>query len=209
MSERNISRRQFLKYAALLSASSAFAASCAPAAAPAATPEVKVVEKEVTRVVAGTPEVVKVQETVVVEKEKVVEVTTTPAAAQVVTIRYLARAGAAEEVLYAQRIGEFNRDNPQYKAVLELIPGGNVEYDPKILALYAAGTLGDALWTAIGTGVHYLLAHKGITEPLDDLIASTKTDLSQWYKSSVEATKLKGKMYGLPLKAHAGGAYIY
>ena len=127
---------------------------------------------------------------------------------EAITLRYHARASDAEGPLYKKKIPDFNAANPNIKAVIEAIPGTDTEYVPKIMALQAAGNLGDGLWTSIGSVNHYQYANMGITQPLDDLVASSKLDANQYYKGSWEASKYKGKLYGLPLLAHPGAAMV-
>ena len=198
-SHSSLSRRRFLRLAAAVGGTLVAAqvvAGCQP----------KVVEKIVkeTVIVAGTPKVVEKEITRVVEK-----VVQEKAPQGVVTIKYQARAGDAEEVLYARRLIEFNRDQANIKAVLEQFPGGNIEYDGKIMAMVAAGTLGDAIWTAVGLVNHYFFANKGLLADHGPLIEADGFDLGQFYASSVESCKLRGTMYGLPIKAHPGGGFIY
>jgi len=189
-----VTRGEFLKRVALAAVSSAGLAACGgPAAAPATT-----VPPAITTPVAA------------VKTSAVAAVAPTSVPAQgIATIRYHARAGASEEVLYKDRISQFNSENPQYKAVLEAFPGGDQEYGPKILSLFAAGTLGDAMWTSCGSVLNYFFAAKGITAPLDDLIAAQKVDLAQWFPGTVDVLKYKGKLYGLPLKSHPDAAFFF
>jgi ABC-type glycerol-3-phosphate transport system substrate-binding protein len=100
-------------------------------------------------------------------------------------------------------------DNPNIKATLEPFAGGDSEYGPKALALHAAGTIGDCMWTSIGSVLHYFLASKRVIAPLEELVQAADYDLSVFFPSAVESCKLEGKLVGLPLKAHPGGAFIF
>jgi len=191
MNLKVLSRRSFLKSAAL-SLGVAALAGCTP----------QVVEKVVKETVVVTQEKV-VQQTVQVEKV----VTSAPAGPQMITIRYHLRAGD-EGLLWPAKVSAFNTANPNIKAVIEPVPGGDVEYVPKIMAMHAAGTIGDAMWTSIGSVNHYQYANMGIIAPLDDLIASANFDSKPYFKGAWESSKYNGKQFGLPLLAHPGAAML-
>lgn len=194
MTSRSLfSRRRFLSLAASVGGSLVGAqvvAGCQP----------KIVEKIVkeTVIVAGTPKVVEkvVKETVVVEK-----------AAEIVTIRHMLRAGDLGP-RYDWNIIQFNDRHADMKAKIEPIPGGDVEYVPKLMAMHAAGTIGDSCWTSIGSVNHYQYADMGVTAPLDDLVATANYDTSPFYAGAWESSKYDGKVYGLPECSHPGTAML-
>ena len=76
------------------------------------------------------------------------------------------------------------------------------------MAMHAAGTIGDAMWTSIGSVNHYQYANMGITAPLDELISAANFDSAPFYKQSWESCKYNGKQFGLPLLAHPGTAML-
>lgn len=147
-----------------------------------------------------------VKETVVVEKV-VKETVVVEKAAAIVTIRHMLRAGDLGP-RYDRAIVEFSNSHPDMKAKIEPVPGGDVEYVPKMMAMHAAGTIGDSCWTSIGSVNHYQYADMGITTPLDELISETGYDSSVFYESSWESSKYQGKVYGLPECSHPGTAML-
>lgn len=190
--QKSMSRRRFLRLFGTFAggiAGASLLSTCQPK-----TVIVKETIKE-TVMVEGTPKVV----------EKVV--TAEPVGPKVFTLRHMIRSGDIGQ-LYPAKLAEFNTDHPNIKASIEPIPGGDVEYVPKLMAMHAAGTLGDTCWTSIGSVNHYQYADMGITIPLDDLVASANYDKSPFYPESWESSKYSGKLYGLPLLAHPGTAML-
>ena len=72
------------------------------------------------------------------------------------TVRFHSRGGAPgsqEITLYDEQIPKFQEKYPNIKVVHEGFTGE--DYTQKITVLSAGGTLGDAMWTAVGGGVVY------------------------------------------------------
>jgi multiple sugar transport system substrate-binding protein len=90
-----------------------------------------------------------------------------------------------------------------------MYPGTDAEYIPKIMSQHAAGSLGDVFWQCNVWMLPQTCAEKGILMPLDDLIASAKTDMKQWYPSAVKSQQYKGKQVGLPMKTHPDAPYVH
>jgi len=127
----------------------------------------------------------------------------------IVTIRYAARLGANEAVLYKDRLSQFNAEQPNYKAVLEDYPGTDAEYIPKIMAQHAAGALSDVFWQSNVWMLAPICSEKGISVSMDDLIAADKLDMTKWYDNAVKSQQYKGKQVGLPMKTHPDSAYVH
>jgi ABC-type glycerol-3-phosphate transport system substrate-binding protein len=73
----------------------------------------------------------------------------------------------------------------------------------------AGGTIGDAMWTAIGDGSIYRFAALKSLTSLDDFVAKEKFDLAQYYAGALAGMKREGKLYGLPFKSHPGMAVMF
>ncbi len=202
---RNTSRREFLKKS-LLAVTGATAGAVLAACKPQViiqTVEVekeKIVEKEVTKVVEKEKEVTKV-----VEKQAVV--TATPAPVKQVELRFHARIGEQENKLYAKQMPKFMEDKPKIKVTLENFPGA--EYIAKISTMQAGGTIGDAIWGAIGQAIIHFFYSQKVVRPIDELVAADKFDLKQYYDGCIKALTIEGKLTGLPFKSHPGLAIVY
>jgi multiple sugar transport system substrate-binding protein len=150
----------------------------------------------------------------IVEKEKVVKETVvvqvkeaTKAPKANVSIRFHARIGEQENKLYEMQMPKFMEANPHIKVTLENFPGG--EYMAKVSTMQAGGTIGDAVWGAIGGATIHFLFSQGVVLPADDLVAAQKFDLKQYYDGTIKALTIQGKLTGLPFKAHPGSALVY
>ncbi len=197
---RTLTRRKLLRRATV-----GLGALLLAACQPKVVEVTKIVEKE--KVVEKPVEKV-VKETVVVEKEKIVEKTVVvEKAGEIITIRHMIRAGDLGP-RYDRALIEFSNTHPNMKAKVEPIPGGDTEYVPKIMAMQAAGTIGDSCWSSIGSVNHYQYADMGITVPLEDLIGSTNFDTKPYYANAWESAKYQGKIYGLPECSHPGTAML-
>jgi len=162
MLRRRLDRRTFLRSAAMLGGATVLAA-CG------ATPTPQVVEKvitqvvketsvvEVTKVVAGTPEVIK--ETVVVEKQ----VTAAPAPQQPVTIRHgWWIPGDMEWAKVMDRVAKkFMENNPDIKVQIE--SSGWSDYWQRVQVQMAGGEGMDVMWMS-GAYFANLMGKKGILE---------------------------------------------
>jgi ABC-type glycerol-3-phosphate transport system substrate-binding protein len=197
---RTLNRRELLRLAGVGSAAMLLGA-CQPKVVEVTREVEKIVEKPVEKVV---------KETVVVEKsvEKVVERTVVvEKSTEIITIRHLIRAGDLGP-RYDRALIEFSNSHPSMKAKIEPIPGGDAEYVPKVMAMHAAGSLGDSCWSSIGSVNHYQYADMGITVPLDDLISSRNFDMKPYYANAWDSAKYQGKVFGLPETSHPGTAML-
>ena len=94
------------------------------------------------------------------------------------------------------------------KVRLEPTPGGK-DYVPKILALTAGGTLGDALFTGDTMSEHTHLVHNSVIQPVDGYLDAAGVKKTEWLKPIVEQLTHDGKMYGLPKTGHPGEPFIW
>jgi len=189
---KQCNRRAFLRLSALGLGSMALAACGATP-----TPQVveKVVEKEVTKIVASTPEVVKetvvVQETVVVEKP--VEVT--PAAPAAITLRFAEGSWVGPEGIKFWTddiIPRFELENPGIKAEFESAEAP--EWEQKVFAQMVAGDAPDVmfLWSSFSLNV----IQKKQALKLNDYFSSDY--LKAFYPSMVAGYLIEGDLWGMP-----------
>jgi multiple sugar transport system substrate-binding protein len=126
------------------------------------------------------------------------------------SIRFHSRGGAPtsqEIMLYEEQVPLFMQKYPNIKVTHEGFTGE--DYPTKITVLSAGGTLGDAMWTAIGGGNIYAFAAQKVIQPVDPFVAKEKFDLGQYYKNVIEGLKRDGKIYGLPFKSHPGVSILF
>ena len=100
-----------------------------------------------------------------------------------------------ERGLMTQLYDRFTQQNPQIK-IEPVSPGAN--FNDKVAALLSGGTP-PAVTGPWGTGGYRFWAVKGVVAELDSLIARDKYDLTDFYPKFVEATKMGGKRYALPM----------
>ena len=200
----DVSRRQLLKWslltssaagaAALLSACGAAAPS--PTAAPAQSAATTAPAAQPTTAAAGQP-------------------TSAPAAAAKpatskapVTLRLHMRAGGekSEPAIYVDRPGEWMQETG-HKVELEPIPGGK-DYVPKIMALAAGNTIGDALFTGDSYSEHTFLVRNDVIEPVDDYLGRFNVKKSEWIKPIIDTLTHDGKMYGLPKASNPADSFV-
>ena len=122
------------------------------------------------------------------------------------TIRSHTRTGRQSD---AMNFGaeSFNEDNAgDINVVIEDFPGS--EYFQKINTLAAGDTIGDVFWISSIEG-YFRLAATGVARPIDDLIAESGLDLSEFYDTTISAARLNGQLYGLPILAHPGRVGLF
>jgi len=195
-----VSRRVLLKGAGGLALGAALAA-CG------ASPTPQVIEKEVTRVVAGTAEVVKetvvVKETQVVKETVVVEkvVEATPAATGPVNLSLLMVSWNEEaRKLYEEEIiPKFQEQNPGWTVSPDWTGWGDL--DVKVMTAFAGGLQPDVFQADnVEFGPKY--NQKGIIAELNPLIDSTpdlRPKIDDFYpKALFEGSTIAGKIMALP-----------
>jgi multiple sugar transport system substrate-binding protein len=111
------------------------------------------------------------------------------------TLDAMTRDEPIERGLMLQLYSKFTEQNPQVK-IEPVSPGAN--FNDKVAALLAGGTP-PALTGPWGTGGYRVWAAKNVVTELDALIARDKYDLNDFYPRFVEATKMTGKRYALPM----------
>jgi multiple sugar transport system substrate-binding protein len=183
MATQRFTRRQTLR-ASGLALGGAILSACG------ATPTAQILEKEVTRIVEGTAEVVK--ETVEVE------VVVTATAAQVtgpVTIRFTHVADPGELEIMQATIADFEARNENVKVVAELVPEDGM--DQKITTMVAGGAAPDAVY--LHPSFVPLWASSEVCLAQDDLAAGDASfDASDFYEQTVGYFVYGGKTYGYP-----------
>lgn len=155
-----------------------------------------------TLLAACQPEVVEkvVKETVVSEGATKV-VTPTVAPVQPIELRWHARGSGGPYTLAGEQLQD---KFPHVKWVDEPIPGGQMQFLSKMLAMYAADTLGDAFWASCGTSIFQWLCAHNVPLALDEVVDKDGYDLSVFYQRAVDGSKYDGKLYGLPWLIHPG-----
>lgn len=176
MSRLELSRRSFLTGSAVVGASALLAA-CAPKATPAPA--------------AGQPAQAQPEQPAAAE----------PATKEPVTIRFNGRVGVQGDH-FIERARAFEDEYPDIKIKEELIPGD--EYHQKMEVLFAGGTAADTFWTILLSGLYHRYSTRGLVMPIDDLIAADNYDLGVYYPTTLDATKVQGKTYGLAWVCHPG-----
>lgn len=186
--EKRFSRRQFLRRASALGARLAVVApilaACGPTPTPKVIKETVVVEKE---------KVVEKAVTKLVEKEVIKEVTRAPAAKGSVKLVVDTRLGTSQNYMHDTK-PLFEKANPHVTIEIRQHP----DYFTKVVALAASKTEGDVIWGYIGGGVYLTFAVKGILRALDDLVKAEGFDLGQYFPGSVDSGRWEGKLYALP-----------
>jgi multiple sugar transport system substrate-binding protein len=83
---------------------------------------------------------------------------------------------------------------------LEFLPDSGYE---KLIALVAAGDLGDVVWASTGVGSYFELAAQGHFLDLDPLAAAEKYNLKQYFPRAIDVARLVDrKLFGLPNLIH-------
>ncbi len=118
-----------------------------------------------------------------------------PAAAETTVIRWSVW-GSAEELASHQAVADaFMASHPNLKIEIEHTPWDG--YHDKLKTLVAGGDL-TALADVIFLGQDYnRYAESGVLEPLDEWIAKTNYDLSDYWPTVIERATINGKLYGL------------
>lgn len=113
---------------------------------------------------------------------------------QPVTVRVVHRT----EKYLADRGAKFTQLHPH--VTVDFMSGMQ---DEKLMALVAAGDLGDLVWTSSSTGTLFELIVAGHFEDLDRYVAADKYDLKQHFPRCIEVAKVvDGKLRGLPNLVH-------
>jgi hypothetical protein len=132
-----------------------------------------------------------------------------PGDKQPTTVRLHMRSGGekSEPAIDVDRPGEWQQETG-HKVKLEPTPGGE-DYVPKILALAAGGTIGDALFTGDTMSEHTHLVRNKVIEPVDGYLDGAGVKKTEWLKPIVDQLTHDGKMHGLPKTGHPGEPFIW
>lgn len=123
------------------------------------------------------------------------------------SIRFHARGGTQEE--FYQTIADQFMESSDGQVNVEPIPSaGTDEYLQKLAAMFAGGTVGDAMWTASIYNYYDYIA-SGTFRPIDDFIEADDFDTSVFFTQGVEGCRVEGKLYGLPWATHPGRCGLY
>jgi multiple sugar transport system substrate-binding protein len=99
----------------------------------------------------------------------------------------------------------FTEQNPNITVKVEVSPD---DYFATLLARIASGTAGDMF----RYGTHYGMANlalRGIFFELDDFVRQDNYDLGVFFGGAIEACKVEGKLYCLPINGHPGWSAVY
>jgi ABC-type glycerol-3-phosphate transport system substrate-binding protein len=118
------------------------------------------------------------------------------------------RAGGekSEPAIYVDRPAEWMQETGN-KMELEPIPGGK-DYVPKVMALAAGNTIGDALFTGDSYSEHTFLVRNDVIEPVDDYLGRFNVNKNEWIKAIIDTLTHDGKMYGLPKASNPADSFI-
>jgi len=76
--------------------------------------------------------------------------------------------------------------------------------------MVAAGTVGDMTWDHQSDCDHQRLAYEGVFAAIDDFMERDGRSEDEWWPAAMTNAKFDGKLYGLPMCAHPGGAaFLY
>ncbi|HVN54891.1 MAG TPA: extracellular solute-binding protein, partial [Anaerolineaceae bacterium] len=174
------------------------AAACAPAATPttAVQPTAAPVQVEVTRIVAGTPEV----------QQVVVTATSAPSAQQLLVFNWWTGPGEREaaDAMYKA----FSDKYPDIKIVDNPVPGGGgVNIRVVLQARLTAGLPPDTWQTLGGAELKNYVDSKAL-QPLDDIYKSLDY-ASKIPKPLLNAVTIDGHPYSVPLNMHIQNILYY
>jgi multiple sugar transport system substrate-binding protein len=109
------------------------------------------------------------------------------------------------ERYFAVRTKQFSEAYPWI--TVDLVTDSGYE---KLMALLAAGDLGDVIWTSTGVGTYFELASQGVFANLEGTASADKYDLKQHFPRAVEtARSVDGKLFALPVLIHPSHLGLY
>ena len=97
------------------------------------------------------------------------------------------------------------RPTPTSRSQIEVVPDG---YTQSLLARIASGTAGDLY----RYGTHYGMANfalRGLYYELDEFVTQDGYDLGAYFEGAIDACKVGGKLYALPVNGHPGWSGLY
>jgi len=182
--KKGFSRRDFLRLSGV-AATGAFVAACAPAAP-------QTVEKTVV-----------VEKTVEVEKEVEVEITSTPAPAEEIVLRFLYDATPDEVAWHEKTEADFEALHPN----IDIQPEPTLEnWREKALAAMVAGTAPDLLiaWTSNFVA----FASRGAYMDITDFVKGW-SDFDDFWPGGIKECTIDGKIYAVPYCYDPVTLYFY
>jgi multiple sugar transport system substrate-binding protein len=102
------------------------------------------------------------------------------------------------EKYFPVRARQFSEAHPW--VTVDLVPDSGYE---KLMALLAAGDLGDVVWTSTGVGTYFELASQNVFANVEPLAAADKYDLKQHFPRAIETARtVDGKLFAMPTLIH-------
>ncbi|HEX2185555.1 MAG TPA: hypothetical protein VHN78_08615, partial [Chloroflexota bacterium] len=102
------------------------------------------------------------------------------------------------EKYFPVRARQFSEAHPW--VTVDLVPDSGYE---KLMALLAAGDLGDVVWTSTGVGTYFELASQNVFANVEPLAAADKYDLRQHFPRAMETARtVDGKLFAMPTLIH-------
>ncbi|MHB0876343.1 MAG: ABC transporter substrate-binding protein [Anaerolineae bacterium] len=203
-----VSRRRFLTTVAAVGGGGALLSACGATPTPQVITQVvtQVVEREVTKIVEGTPQIVK--ETVVVKETQVVEQVVTATAAPVtgpVTIRFASSIDAGMLEPTQNECKVFSETHPDITVVLEPLPWDG--YSEKMVTMVAGGAAPD-LTTQHPLWVSFFAAHN-VVLALDEMAtADADFGADDFFEQVAAYFNFEGKQYGYPYTSWPSVTYF-
>jgi multiple sugar transport system substrate-binding protein len=129
-----------------------------------------------------------------------------PQAAGPVTLRLHPRTGPYNDV-WTEVGQELQKRFPNVKVETEPFPSNVLTQ--KVLTMATGGTIGDAFFASVSYGEHFYNHVNGVTYDLTDLAKRDNLDWSQWFKTTVEALSLDGRLTAMIDGASPNNAGLY
>ncbi len=181
MSNRTLSRRQFLVGSLTLTGAVALAA-CVPAAPPAAAPAAGGEAAPAAAAAAAT----------------------TAPSTEPIQLVFHSRLGTHAD-WHQSRVALFEEQHPGLKLTVDQLDSNDMYV--KVYAMSAAGTVGDVVWTYLNNPPEHKA--RGVMIPLDDIVAAKDYDTSQFWESLLAALTLEGQLHAIPNHGHYGTTAYY
>lgn len=124
-----------------------------------------------------------------------------------VELRLHGSTSGAEGEYWPKVVAGFNERQNKARAVFEPWPP-NQSGVPAVLALGAAGTLGDVM-RLVAFSTYSQVAAKGFLRDLSPLVQRDRYDLKPFYAAAVDTLKFRSKQFGLPHIGHPGFCGIF
>ena len=120
-----------------------------------------------------------------------------PAAAGSDPVPALLRSGSGEEDFFNKALDLFKQQHPEVEVNAVFAPGGQ-DYITKLDLMIAAGDP-PAIYAPFSTRGYRYYAAKGLSQPLDDLVARDNVDLTDFHPDGMKGSHWQGQLMALPL----------